>query len=110
MTWLEVLLIGALAALVGVVARSTMAAVIAGLVVVFVQSTLAATLQGPATWKSLMIPAYAGRLLKTFVIAPPEARSDAGQAGLALVFLLAWLVILAGGAIALFRRQDLTKE
>jgi ABC-2 type transport system permease protein len=108
-TWLEVLLIGALAALIGVVTRSTMGAVIAGLVIVFVQSTVSIAVQA-ATWKSLLIPAVAGRVLKTFVIAPPEVRSDAGQAGLALLFLLAWLVVLAGGAIALFRRQDLTKE
>lgn len=108
-TWLEVLLIGALAGLVGVLTRSTMGAVIAGLVVVFVQSTLAATMQA-TTWKSLTIPAYAGRILKTFVAAPAEVRPEAGPAGLALVLLLVWLVVLAGGAMALFRRQDLTKE
>ncbi len=108
-TWLEVLVIGGLAALIGVLTRSTLGAVIAGLVIVFVQSTLATAMQG-ATWKSLLIPAYAGRVLKTFVTAPAEARPDAGPAGLALVFLLIWLAILAGGAAALFRRQDLTKE
>jgi ABC-2 type transport system permease protein len=103
------MLVGALAGLVGVVTRSTMGAVIAGLVVVFVQSTLAATMQ-TATWKSLAIPAYAGRVLKTFIAAPDEMRPEGGPAGLALVLLLAWLVVLAGGAVALFRRQDLTKE
>jgi len=108
-TWLEVLLIGALAALVGVLTRSTLGAVIAGLVTVFVQSTLAAAMQD-TTWKSLAIPAYAGRLLKAFVAAPDEMRPEAGPAGLGLVLLLAWLVVLAGGAVALFRRQDLTKE
>ncbi|MBO9557648.1 MAG: ABC transporter permease [Caulobacter sp.] len=108
-TWLEVLLIGALAALVGVLTRSTLGAVIAGLVTVFVQSTLAATMQD-TTWKSLAIPAYAGRILKTFLTAPVGFRPEAGPAGLALVLLLVWLVVLAGGATALFRRQDLTKE
>ncbi|MDR7118872.1 ABC transporter permease [Caulobacter sp. BE254] len=108
-TWLEVMLVGALAGLVGVVTRSTMGAVIAGLVVVFVQSTLAATMQA-TTWKSLAIPAYAGRILKGFVAAPDEVRPEAGPAGLALVLLLAWLIVLAAGAVALFRRQDLTKE
>ncbi|WP_165186207.1 ABC transporter permease [Caulobacter soli] len=108
-TWLEVLLIGALAALIGVLTRSTLGAVIAGLVVVFLQSTLAATLQA-STWKSLLVPAYAGRVLKTFVASSADARPEAGPAGLALVFLLAWLVLLGGGAVALFRRQDLTKE
>jgi ABC-2 type transport system permease protein len=108
-TWLEVMLVGALAGLVGVVTRSTMGAVIAGLVVVFVQSTLAATMQA-TTWKSLAIPAYAGRILKAFVAAPDEMRPEAGPAGLALLLLLAWLAVLAASAVTLFRRQDLTKE
>lgn len=108
-TWLEIMLIGSLAALVGVQTRSTLGAVIAGFVVVFVQSTLAATQQGTG-WKTLAIPAYAGRLLKTFVILPAEARTDGGSAGLALVLLLVWLTVLVGGAVLLFRRQDLTRE
>jgi len=108
-TWLEVLLIGALAAMIGVLTRSTMGAVIGGFVIVFVQVTLSDTI-GVTTWKSLLIPAHAAAVLKTFVVSPPEARSDASQAGLALLLLLAWLVVLAGGAVALFRRQDLTKE
>jgi ABC-2 type transport system permease protein len=108
-TWLEVMLIGGLAALVGIQTRSTMGAVIAGLVVVFVQSTLAAT-QNVTTWKSLAIPAYAGRVLKTFLASPATMRPESGPAGLALVLLLVWLVVLAGVAALLFRRQDLTRE
>ena len=108
-TWLEVMLIGALAALVGIQTRSTLGAVIAGLVVVFAQSTLAAT-QNATTWKSLAIPAYAGRVLKTFVASPATMRPEGGPAGLALVLLLVWLAVLVGGAMLLFRRQDLTRE
>ena len=108
-TWLEVLLIGGLAAVIGIVTRSTLGAVIAGLVVVVAQSTLAATMQG-STWKSLAVPAYAGRVLKTFVAAPAEVRPEAGPAGLGLVLLVVWLVVLAGAAVLLFRRQDLTRE
>ena len=108
-TWLEVLMIGALAALVGVVTRSTLGAVIAGLVVVVVQSTAAAAVQA-ASWKTLAIPAYAARTLKTFVAAPEGFRPDAGPAGLGLVMLLAWLAVLVVGGLVLFKRQDLTKE
>jgi ABC-2 type transport system permease protein len=108
-TWLEVMLIGALAGLIGVLTRSTMGAVIAGLVVVFVQSTLATTMQ-VSTWKTLAIPAYAGRILKAFVAAPDEMRPETGPAGLALLLLLAWLAVLAASAVTLFRRQDLTRE
>lgn len=108
-TWLEILLIGALAALIGVQTRSTLGAVIGGFVVVFVQSTLAAA-QSAATWKSLAIPAYAGRVLKTFVILPAESRADSAPAGLALALLLGWLVVVTVAAAVLFRRQDLTRE
>jgi ABC-2 type transport system permease protein len=108
-TWLEVVMIGALAAVIGVLTRSTMGAVIAGLVLVAIQSTLAAAAQD-ASWKTLAIPAYAARTLKTFVAAPEGFRPDAGPAGLGLVLLLAWLAVLIAGGLALFRRQDLTKE
>ena len=108
-TWLEVVMIGALAAVIGVLTRSTMGAVIAGLVLVAVQSTLAAAAQ-EASWKTLAIPAYAARTLKTFVAAPEGFRPDAGPAGLGLVLLLVWLTVLVAGGLALFRRQDLTKE
>ena len=108
-TWLQMILVGALAAMIGVVTRSTMGAVVAGLVVVVVQSTLA-TMAQETTWKALAIPAYAARTLKTFVAAPAGMRPEAGPAGLGLLLLLVWLVILAGAAVMLFKRQDLTKE
>lgn len=108
-TWLEVVLIGALATVIGVATRSTMGAVIAGLVLVVIQSTLAAAAQG-ASWKTLAIPAYAARAVKTFVASPAELRPDGGAAALGLALLLVWLAVLIGGGIALFQRQDLTKE
>jgi ABC-2 type transport system permease protein len=108
-TWLEILMIGALAATIGVATRSTMGAVIAGLVVVAVQSGLGAT-QAETTWKSLAIPAYAGRILKTFVAAPAEARPELGAAGLGLALLVVWVVVLAAAAAVVFKRQDLTRE
>jgi ABC-2 type transport system permease protein len=108
-TWLEVVMIGALAAVIGVLTRSTMGAVIAGLVVVVIQSTLATAAQG-ASWKTLAIPAYAARAVKTFVAAPAELRPDGGPAALGLVLLLVWLIVLVAGGLVLFRRQDLTKE
>jgi ABC-2 type transport system permease protein len=108
-SWLEVLMIGALAGVIGVLTRSTMGAVIAGLVVVVLQSGLAAT-QAVTSWKSLAIPAYAGRILKTFVAAPAESRPELGSAGLGLTLLVTWVVVLAGAAVLVFRRQDLTRE
>ncbi|MBO9710278.1 MAG: ABC transporter permease [Caulobacter sp.] len=109
-TWLEMLLIGSLACLVGVVTRSTMGAVIAGLVVVVVQSTVAAAIAGPPVWKSLAVPAYAAGILKTFLAAPAGMRPDGEPALLGLVLLIAWLALLTIAALLLFKRQDLTKE
>ncbi|MBC7667684.1 MAG: hypothetical protein H7236_04285 [Gemmatimonadaceae bacterium] len=108
-TWLQLMLVGALAAVIGVVTRSTMGAVVAGLVVVVAQSTLA-TMAQESTWKTLAIPAYAARLLKTFVAAPAGMRPEAGPAGLGLLLMALWLAALVAGALVLFKRQDLTKE
>jgi ABC-2 type transport system permease protein len=109
-TWLEVMVIGALAALIGVITRSTMGAVIAGLLVVFVQSTVAAMIHEPS-WKTLAIPAYAGNVAKRVIVDQEGVTGPTpGDAGLGLVFLVAWLLVFAGGALVMFRRQDLTRE
>lgn len=108
-TWLQLMVIGALAALVGVISRSTMGATITAIVVVVIQSIVATQMREP-TWRALSLPAYAGDVLKGFIVAPPSARPDSGPAGLALILLLLWLAVLTTGAIVAFQRQDLTRE
>jgi ABC-2 type transport system permease protein len=112
-TWLEAMTLASLAAVIAVVARSPMGAVVAVVVVRFVQTLLAAGL-GAFTpepdWKTLAIPAYSADLLRGFVSAPQHAGLETGPVGAALVVLLAWTATLAGGAILLFQRQDLTRE
>ena len=108
-TWLQIMVIGALAALVGVISRSTMAATITAVVAVVIQSIVATQMHAP-TLKTLSVPAYAGDVLKAFILAPPGARPETGSAGLALIMLLLWLGALTTAAIVLFRRQDLTRE
>lgn len=113
-TWLEAMTLAALAACVGVLSRSTLGVVIACLGVRFVQTVLASSLRlmepGPPSWKLLAIPVYDADLLRATVLAPSMTGEAGGSAGAALVVLVAWTVLLAAGAVVLFRRQDLTKE
>ncbi|PTS84522.1 MULTISPECIES: ABC transporter permease [unclassified Caulobacter] len=112
-TWLEAMTLASLAAVIAVIARSPMGAVVAVVVVRFVQTILAAGLGAMApepTWKTLAIPAYSADLLRGFLAAPNHAGLETGPVGVALLVLLAWAAALAGGAILLFQRQDLTRE
>lgn len=108
-SWLEVLLAGALAALIGVLTRSTLGAVLAGQGLLVLQSLVGTMAQAPS-WKTLALPAYSARLLKVFVQSPSGMRPENGPVALGLALMVFWLVALAAGAIALFLRQDLTRE
>jgi len=75
-TWLEAMTLASLAAVIAVVARSPMGAVVAVVVVRFVQTVLAAGLGSMTpepTWKTLAIPAYSADLLRGFLAAPNHA-------------------------------------
>lgn len=113
-TWLEAMVLAALAACVGVLSRSTMGVVIACLGVRFVQTILAGALrameQGPPSWKLLSMPVFDADLLRAALLAPDQLGDAGGAAGVALVVLLAWTAGLTAAAVWLFRRQDLTKE
>lgn len=113
-TWLEAMTLAALAALVGVLSRSTMGVVIACLGVRFVQTILSGALrameQGPPSWKLLSLPVFDADLLRAALLAPDQLGDAGGSAGVALAALVAWTAALAAVAVWLFRRQDLTKE
>lgn len=113
-TWLEAMTLAALAALVGVLSRSTMGVVIACLGVRFVQTILSGALrameQGPPSWKLLSLPVFDANLLRAALLAPDQLGDAGGSAGVALAALVAWTAALAAVAVWLFRRQDLTKE
>ncbi len=113
-TWLEAMVLAALAACVGVLSRSTMGVVIACLGVRFVQTILAGAMrameQGPPSWKLLSLPVFDADLLRAALLAPDQLGDAGGSAGVALVALLAWAAALTAAAVVLFRRQDLTKE
>jgi len=111
-TWLEAMTLASLAACVAVISRSTMGVVVVCLGARFVQSILSSVLgaMAPETWKTYAIPAYDADLLRAFVSAPFHGGVTNGAAGVALLVLLAWATILTVAAIALFGRQDLTRE
>ncbi|PIB96782.1 ABC transporter permease subunit [Caulobacter sp. X] len=113
-TWLEAMVLAALAACVGVLSRSTMGVVIACLGVRFVQTILSGALrameQGPPSWKLLSLPVFDADLLRAALLAPDQLGDAGGSAGVALAALVAWTAALAAVAVWLFRRQDLTKE
>ncbi|PHY22145.1 ABC transporter permease [Caulobacter sp. BP25] len=113
-TWLEAMVLAALAACVGVLSRSTMGVVIACLGVRFVQTILAGALrameQGPPSWKLLSMPVFDADLLRAALLAPDQLGDAGSSAGVALVVLLVWTAALTAAAVWLFRRQDLTKE
>ncbi|PLR22845.1 ABC transporter permease [Caulobacter zeae] len=108
-SWLQLMVLVALSAVVGVVTRSTMGALIVGLVFAAVQSILASQLHEPSL-KALAIPAFSGDLLKTVLLTPRSVVDEPAPWGLALGFLAAWLAGLSAAALALFQRQDLTRE
>lgn len=108
-SWLQLMVLVALAAVVGVLARSTMGALIVGLIFAFSQSILATQMREP-TLKALSVPAFSGDLLKTALLGARSVTDAPQPWPLALAFLLAWIVGLTAAALALFQRQDLTRE
>lgn len=113
-TWLEAMTLAALAALVGVLSRSTMGVVVVCLGARFIQTILASTLrlmeQGQPSWKLLALPVFDADLLRATVLDPTQLGPASNSAGPALAVLAIWVAALATGAVLLFRRQDLTKE
>jgi len=111
----ELMLLGALAALVATVSRAQMAALIGGIFFVFAQ-TIGMGIVHP--WEAPLqdfayLPAMSAYLLRTGAAGQgisPGVFADPGKVLPACLFLLAWIGALAGLAIAVFRRQDLSRE
>lgn len=115
---LQLLQIGALAALCAVATRSLLAAVALpigiGVAQAFVQSQFGPT--DPTAvefWHFAALPGLDGEILRAFV----EGREfmggrgiDPAAAGAAFAGLMAWVLVPAGLALALFDRQDLARE
>jgi len=120
-SWLMLLQAGAVAALAAVATRSMMAVLLVpvglgvGQALLHAQTSMA-WMADPASlepWRLLALPSLAGDVLRLALggqgLLPGPAVPGA-LAVTALVSLLAWLVAGYGGAMALFRWQDLSKE
>ncbi len=108
-SWLQLVVLVALAALVGVATRSTTGALIVGLVFAATQSMIATWMHEPSL-TALLLPAFSGDLLKTALLQDRSVVDEPLPWAKALAFLLAWAVGLSAAALALFQRQDLTRE
>ncbi len=117
-SWLQLLQAGALVALVAVVTRSMMAAVMVPLFIGIVQAIVQAQTPGPVQmdpewWRMLALPGLAVDLVKAHVggrILMGQQMITPAAAGMALGMLLVWIFGALAAAWAIFQRQDLSEE
>lgn len=115
-SWAQVLQTGAVAALVAVMTRSILAALVTPIVLGAVQFVL--TQQQPADplhpspWRLLELPGLSADMLRAFLNPKLFANTmiDAGVAAQAAISLVGWIVVATVVALVAFRRQDLAKE
>lgn len=115
-SWLQVLQTGAVAALVAVVTRSILAALVSPIVLGVVQFALTQQQpvdpMHPSPWRLLELPGLSADMLRAFL--DPElfanAAIDPGVAAQAAISLIGWIVIAMAVAVVAFKRQDLAKE
>ena len=116
--WALLLQAGAVAALAGVATRSIMAALLVPLGLGIAQSILRAisgvVMPGDIEWwQPWALPEMSADLLRAALAgAPPLPGMELPETLVwaAAASLLAWIVVGFGGALALFNRQDLSKE
>jgi ABC-2 type transport system permease protein len=111
----ELMLLGGLAALIVTVTRTQIAALLAGIAFVIVQ-TIAMGLVHP--WEAPLgdfayLPVMSAYLIRTWAAGQPIGPGspvDPGMVFPAVLFLGAWIAVLTGLAMAVFQRQDLSRE
>ncbi|MCF8503538.1 MAG: ABC transporter permease [Caulobacter sp.] len=116
--WLEMMALGALAAVIAVATRTGLAALLVpvgvwifqGFFVSLVSKTFESQLRPPLQYMA-SLPVLDADLLKA-ALTPAAELGTAGPVNwpVALIALLAWIVGLTALAVWLFRRQDLTRE
>jgi ABC-2 type transport system permease protein len=117
LSWLQVLSIGAVGALVAVAARSTPGAIVAplvlGLVQVFLMSRLGPDdLARPALQNLLMLPGLSLEIARAWISGRegPAALIDASATAPAFAALALWVLVPFAAAAAVFHRQELARE
>jgi ABC-2 type transport system permease protein len=102
----ELAILGGTVALVTVVTRSAMPAIL----VPFLAALASAAAQTQFSGAAIPLPAFAADTLRAIVAAPFETRAPQANALTETGILIAWLATMAGLTFALFERQDLTSE
>jgi len=111
--WLDLMLLGELALLVAILTRSNIAAIMVPFGLFCVQAFVVSQIHGadriqPPLKYLITLPSLSVDVLRGTVLGPGgEQATGAGLAGLCVVV---WLLGLGGAALALFQRQDLTRE
>lgn len=116
-SWLQILFAGGLAALAATATRSMIAAIMIPIGVMIglaVAQSRYAVVEGLGdAWKILLIPGHAfeqARLFLAGVETLPGQTVDPALGWLGIASVVLWLVIGFGGGLAVFLRQDLSKE
>jgi ABC-2 type transport system permease protein len=111
--WLDLMLLGELALLIAILTRSNIAAIMVPFGLFCVQAFVVSQIHGadriqPPLKYLVTLPSLSVDVLRGTVLGPGgEQATGAGLAGLCVVV---WLLGLAAAALALFQRQDLTRE
>jgi ABC-2 type transport system permease protein len=111
-SWLETLVVGGVAAFIAVATRSNVAAIIVTLLAAFAQAItlgIVTAIPKPITLDQMAtFPSLAGQVVRGQPIGPDQV--VVAGAPIAALFLILWLAVLAAATIALFQRQELTRE
>ncbi len=116
LTWLRIVQFTMISLLAAVFSRSLLAALFIPLVVAVAQFFFGQSLPlfglEPSSWTAqLLLPSLAADTLKAMIIGgPAAAMMPAGVTLKAVIGLGLWILAPLAGAIALFQRQDLSKE
>jgi ABC-2 type transport system permease protein len=112
--WIELMLLGAITALIAVTSRAMMGAVLAAAMFGLFQSAILTQMSlAPTPLKLALIPRFAAETLGAYVSGReigPDFYVGAQDAALAALCLVCWIAVLAVAALLFFRRQDLSRE
>jgi ABC-2 type transport system permease protein len=114
-SWAELLVLGAVVAFAATVSRATTAALMTGICFSILQTIgmlLVHPFEAPLRWFAAL-PGMDAYLLRAWASGEPVApgvTADPAKALPAALFLLAWMLLVGGAALAHFQRQDLPRE
>jgi ABC-2 type transport system permease protein len=113
-SWIELMLVGAIVAVVAVATRAMMGAALVAVMFGLMQSAALTQMSlAPSLPKLAFVPRFAAETLGAFVSGRqvgPDFYIGAADGLVAALCLVCWIVILGAAALVIFRRQDLSRE